>query len=54
MNRSSTVVADCETLDAAPVVNACEPLVVIVPPPAAIWLAPEITPKAIEVPKISK
>ena len=26
----------------------------IVPPPASIWLAPAITPKAIEVPKISK
>ena len=54
MNRSRTVVADCETPLAAPVVNACDPLVVIVPPPWVIWPAPAITPRAIEVPKISK
>jgi len=48
MKRSRIVVADCETLPAAPLVNAWEPLVVMVPPPCVIWLAPAITPKAIE------
>ena len=33
MKRSRMVVADCETLAEAPVVNAWEPLVVMVPPP---------------------
>ena len=54
MKRSRMVVADCETLAAVPLVNAWEPLVVMVPPPCVISPAPAITPKAIEVPKISK
>ena len=45
MKRSRMVVADCETLPAAPVVNACEPLVEITPPPWVISPAPAITPK---------
>jgi len=49
--RSRMLVADCATLAAVPVVNACEPLVVMAPPPCVISLAPAITPKAIEVPK---
>jgi len=52
--RSRMLVADCETLAAVPFVNACEPLVVMVPPPCVISPAPAITPKAIEVPKISR
>ena len=37
-----------------PFVNAWEPFVVMAPPPCAISPAPEIRPKAIEAPKISK
>jgi hypothetical protein len=40
MQRSRIVVADCETLPAAPLVNAWEPLVVMVPPPCVISPAP--------------
>ena len=40
MKRSRIVVADCETLAAAPLVNAWEPLVVMVPPPCVISPAP--------------
>ena len=54
MKRSRTVVADCETLAEAPVANAWEPLVEMVPPPSSISPAPAMTPSAIEVPKIWK
>ena len=46
--------ADCETLADAPVANACEPFVEMIPPPSSISPAPAITPSAIEVPKIWK
>jgi hypothetical protein len=45
MKRSSMVVADWDTLPAAPVTNACEPLVEIVPPPSVISPAPAMTPQ---------
>ena len=47
MNRSRMVVADCETLAAAPLVNAWVPFVVMAPPPSVISPAPAITPRAI-------
>jgi hypothetical protein len=46
IKRSRIEAADCETLAAVPLVNACEPLVVRVPPPCVIWLAPATTPKS--------
>jgi len=52
MKRSRTVVADCDTLEATPLVNAWEPLVVMVPPPSSISPAPAMMPSAMEVPKI--
>jgi hypothetical protein len=39
MKRLRMVVADCETLAAAPVENAWSPLVEMVPPPSSISLA---------------
>ena len=52
MKWSRIDVADCETLDAAPLVNDCGPELVRFDPPWLICEAPAITPSAIDVPKI--
>jgi hypothetical protein len=53
-NWSRTVVAELETLPAAPVVKACGPLVEMVPPPCWISAVPAIRPSAIDVPNICR